>query len=70
MKLKDYLEQSHQPVAEFAKKIGASRQAVYVFLGDGKKPSLEVAVRIEQVTGGLVPVESWLPEPKRARRSA
>ncbi len=61
MTLKDYLKQTGKPVAEFAKTIKTSRQSVYVFLANSKKrPSLEVAVRIEKATGGLVPVESWV----------
>ena len=43
-------------------------QALYVLcLWPGKRsPSLELAVRIEQVTGGAVPVVSWVEQQRKS----
>lgn len=59
-KLKSYI--SSQPAASMgkvAKQIGVSRPYLYDLLGGTRHPSFAVAKRIEEATGGKVPIGSW-----------
>ncbi|WP_424967310.1 helix-turn-helix domain-containing protein [Dinoroseobacter sp. S375] len=49
--------------------LGVSRPYLYGLLDETREPSLEVAQRIEQATGGAVPVSGW-PKFKKVLRAA
>lgn len=44
---------------EAARLVGVARQTIYAWIEGRKKPSLGVALKLEQVSGGAVPVASW-----------
>jgi ribosome-binding protein aMBF1 (putative translation factor) len=60
--LSDYLKDTGMTQSEFAAKIGADVSVVSRFSRAHARPGLDLAVKIEQVTGGAVPVEAWLKE--------
>lgn len=45
---------------EFAKSVGISAPYLTQILGGLKRPSLDLAFRIEQVTQGAVPASCWV----------
>jgi transcriptional regulator with XRE-family HTH domain len=47
-------------VAELAERLGLSTQAVYNIRNGHSQPSLDVATRLEAISGGDVPVATWL----------
>jgi hypothetical protein len=56
--LQSYMQTSGQSQVAFARSIGTS-QAHVSRLVSGAMPSLPLAITIERVTGGAVPVSSW-----------
>ena len=48
---------------EFADAISISRPYLSLLLSGQKRPSLDLALRIADATGGAVPVTSWRREP-------
>jgi len=59
MDLARYFKEKKMPVAEFAAIVGVHRTQMYKFKNGDRRPSLDVAIRIEEATDGLVPVESF-----------
>lgn len=59
MTLQDYLSANGINQADFAKRIGVSRPYVCLLALGTKTPSLEVALSIQEVTGGEVSVNQW-----------
>jgi transcriptional regulator with XRE-family HTH domain len=57
-----YVTSSGLTQTAWADRIGVSRSYMSNLLNGKKRPSLEVAVRIERETGGLIPASSWVPE--------
>jgi predicted transcriptional regulator len=57
MNLKTYIETRRFTRKEFAKLIGVSACAVSNYICKKRKPALDIAIRIEQVTGGKVTAE-------------
>lgn len=49
-------------VDQFARLAGIAPSSVYSLCGGVHSPSLAVAVRIQKLTEGGVPPESWVPE--------
>lgn len=49
--------------AKVAARLGISRSYLSEIASGAKKPSLDVAVRIERETGGAVPATSWIDLP-------
>jgi plasmid maintenance system antidote protein VapI len=45
--------------AEWADAFGISRPYLYGLLDGTRSPSIDVAARIEAVTGGAVPIRAW-----------
>ena len=45
---------------EFAKKVGKDRFRVNKLVNGKMKPNLDLALRIEALTSGMVPAESWV----------
>ncbi len=60
MKLKEYLEKNGIKNSFFANKIGITHQLLLRYLNNFNRPSLETMFKIEEETGGKVPVRSWL----------
>lgn len=58
MNLATYLDTTGTTQADFAAEIALSQGAVSKLCAKGQ-PSLETAMRIEEVTRGLVPIEAW-----------
>jgi len=58
MTLNQYLEAKKLTQAQFAGQIGAT-QATVSKLCKGRSPSLGLAVRIQNETGGNVPISAW-----------
>ena len=56
-KLRAYL--TTRSAAELAKAIGMSRSQVWRLATGKAKPYADTAIRIEDATGGEVPVRSW-----------
>ncbi|WP_097082584.1 helix-turn-helix transcriptional regulator [Rhodobacter sp. JA431] len=60
-KLSEHLKQAGLPQSAFAEAIGVSRGHMSALISGARLPSLELAVRIERLTGGAVPASSWVP---------
>lgn len=63
-----WLARERLSAARVAACLGCSQYSVYHWRGGWRLPGLRFAVRIEQLSLGAVPVESWLERPVRARR--
>lgn len=66
MKLEDYLIEKNLSKADFAKKIGRTREYIHNLLKGHYYPSLASAKKIEEITSGKVKVEDLRP-PKKER---
>jgi DNA-binding transcriptional regulator YdaS (Cro superfamily) len=60
MQLGEWLEQGRMSGGELAKRIGTTRQAVHSWIDGRTRPKVYYALAVETVTGGEVPVSSWL----------
>ena len=49
---------------EVARRLGITRQYLDRLTNGTRRPDLELAVRVEDLTDGQVPVRSWLKVPK------
>lgn len=65
-----YLREQQTPASEFAKRIGVSDPYLSKIRRGVFRPSLEVAVRIERVTGGAVSASSWIEQPSSEGEAA
>ncbi len=54
---------------ELAEAFGISRPHLSLLLAGKKRPSLELAVRIEQMTDGAVPVTSWVDDHEKTENA-
>lgn len=64
--LRTFLSQTRTKQAELAKRLGVSCGYMSELVKGDKTPGLELAVKIEDATGGAVPARSWvapLPAP-------
>lgn len=59
----EYILTSGQNRAAWADKLGVSRSYLSDILNGNKTPSLELAVKIERATGGVILAASWIPDP-------
>lgn len=60
MNLGTYLNSTNQTQAQFAAEIGVTQGAVSKLCSHANpRISMETAIKIERVTRGLVPLESW-----------
>jgi len=58
----EYLKTTGDSQVSWARRLNVSNSHLCGVLSGKKKPSLELAVRIERETGGAVPASSWIPE--------
>lgn len=58
--LRTFLVQTRTKQAELAKRVGVSCGYMSELVKGDKTPGLELAVRIEDATGGAVPARSWV----------
>lgn len=58
-KLAEHLARSGKTQSEFADEIGVHRSVMSRYLSNAARPGRDVAVRIERITGGDVPVSAW-----------
>jgi len=64
-----WLRQSKISVREIAEQLELTVWACYNMRSGYHKPSLEVAVRIADMSGGEVPVDSWGVAPEKPKRA-
>lgn len=57
MNLKEYLKSRKFTYEEFSKMVGISRQSITNYINFRRRPSLWVALRIQEATNGKVTVE-------------
>ena len=53
--------------AELAERLGISRPHVDFICRGARRPSLELALAIEKLSGGAVPAAGWAKVPKHSR---
>lgn len=59
--LASYLESHNLTQAAFAERVGATQPYISKLLSGGRThPSIALALRIERVTGGAVPITAWV----------
>jgi len=58
-KLTDYISKSGETRAKFAQECGISAPYLSQIISGIKRPSLGVALKIERITNGAVPVSVW-----------
>lgn len=57
-----YVVATRSRQSDLAKRLGISQPHLSQILASKRKPSLELAVRIEKLTGGAVPAGSWVED--------
>jgi len=57
--LAQYLAHSGKTQSAFADEVGVHKSVMSRFLSRAARPGRDVAVRIERITGGAVPVAAW-----------
>ncbi|WP_428516317.1 helix-turn-helix domain-containing protein [Roseovarius sp.] len=62
----DVIEKSGRTRREWATDLGVSPGFLSDLLNGNRVPSLKLAVRIERLTEGAVPCNSWVPDTKGA----
>ena len=67
--MKDYLFKHNIPVKKFAADLGISASYLYQLLKKERKPSLELALKIERHTKGRVSVDALRIEEKKIKSS-
>lgn len=55
-----YLHDSGSRQSDFAEKLGVTQATISKLSSGDAKPSLELALSIEQATNGKVPMTSWV----------
>jgi transcriptional regulator with XRE-family HTH domain len=58
-RLAAYLKERELSPADFAKAIGANRSQVYRLLTGERGPSVDLAARIEETSGGAIKAADW-----------
>ena len=58
--LSEYIASKGMTRSEFAKTVGISAPYLSEILSGAKRPSLNLAFRIEEITGGEVPASGWV----------
>lgn len=58
--LSEYIKsQPDRPMREWASEFGISRPYLIALMAGDRSPSLDVAIAIQDATGGDVPIEAW-----------
>lgn len=60
MTLEQWLKKSDVSQLEFAKALGTTRQALNHWISGKSKPKVYFALAVQTLTGGAVPLTSWL----------
>jgi len=60
---------SSRPQLDVAQKLGVSQAYLSQLLSGQRRPSLELAVHIEQMTGGAVPATSWVDDQEKTENA-
>lgn len=60
MDLKDYLISAKEPMAEFASKLGVTAQYIWTICNKQRLPSLFLAKRIQEISGGGVTLDELM----------
>lgn len=58
--LSQYLRKHRIRQMDFAEAVGVTQGVISRLVSGTVKPSLDLAVRIERATGGVVPVHAWV----------
>jgi transcriptional regulator with XRE-family HTH domain len=58
--LRQFIRNSGLTQTQWAERFGVTSSYLSVLLQGGRKPSLQLAVRIERETDGAVPATSWV----------
>jgi len=61
-KLDDHLKDEGVSQREFADRVGSKQSIISRIINDKIKPSLRLAVAIEQATSGAVPASAWVDQ--------
>lgn len=56
----DFINQSGETQTAWAARLGVSKSYLSDLLGGKRRPSLDLAFRIERATGGAVPAAVWV----------
>ena len=67
-KFKEYLKTSFVLQEKLAADLGISQPMISRLKSGAGLPSLKLAIKIERISGGKVPVTSWIPEEKPKKR--
>jgi DNA-binding XRE family transcriptional regulator len=59
MRLKEYLSKTKMKQARFAEQVGTTRANLCQLVAGQHVPSLDLALRIQVASGGLVTVADW-----------
>ncbi|WP_422932361.1 helix-turn-helix domain-containing protein [Sphingobium cupriresistens] len=57
--LKPYLDAQNQTQAEFAERVQTTPATISRLIGGTLRPGLDLALAIEEATGGQVPASTW-----------
>lgn len=71
MNLKEYLEEKRLTYREFAEKLGIRTQSLQTIVYGKRKPSLDLAVKIQELTEGAITPKDLLDDfynPKASKR--
>ncbi|MDP4120528.1 MAG: helix-turn-helix transcriptional regulator [Bacillota bacterium] len=60
--LRKYLDERGMNATFFARKVGVTRTCIYDLYRGKRIPTLEVAVKIELATDGLIKCQQWLSQ--------
>ncbi len=66
-KLADWIEEHGWTRQQLAEKLGIVRSSVDRLCGGSRRPSLELAVQIEALTKGAIPVSYWAEIPAHSK---
>lgn len=61
-RLQKYLKTNGMRQVELARRLGLSNGYLHNLLRGNRRPSLDMALRIERATDGAVPVQAWAIE--------
>ena len=70
MMMRKFLIENKLTQREAAAILGISRPHLSQVVSGSKRPSLDLAVRIERLTDGAVPVSSWVDDSDSASEAA
>lgn len=67
--LQDYLKQNDSSISLLAHRVGCSASTISRALSGKRKPSFDLAMAVEDVTGGQITAETFMNICMKARRS-